>query len=357
MMPLGPSDAQLMATVLCPKFTAAASVVGSSLIIRDIIILRRNSSDALSTRHRLLAGMSVCDILSSSAWFLTSWPVPEDLPFGLWNVGNRHTCTAQGFFVQLAIGTVLYNACLALYYLLVIRYGWKNEYIAKRVEPWMHFAALAFALSTGVAGVALDIFNPIGFGFSCSITSFSPVCTQSNENRSPTDCIHGDNADVYQAAFWIGPAGCIIVWLAASMFLVYWKIRTIESGSSHFQSQPGRLQQRFALQAFLYVGAMLITWGPMLGVYIHREIASKPPKWWVSRSIQIRLEVFISRRKRPVTIQGRTTTSVADLSILFLLDCLFTFPDYLFDDIHATRSRMLQCFDLLLQPYEATSTK
>jgi hypothetical protein len=30
---------------------------------------------------------------------------------------------------------------------------------------------------------------------------------------------------------------------------------TIERGSSHFQSQPGRLQQRFALQAFLYVGA------------------------------------------------------------------------------------------------------
>jgi hypothetical protein len=43
------------------------------------------------------------------------------------------------------------------------------------------------------------------------------------------------------------------------MFLVYWNIRTIESGSSHFQSQPGRLQRRFAVQAFLYhVGATFI---------------------------------------------------------------------------------------------------
>jgi hypothetical protein len=276
------SDAQLMATVLCPKFTAAASAVGSSLIIRDVIQIRKNTSDELSTRHRILAGMSVCDIISSSAWFLTSWPVPEDLPFGLWNVGNRRTCSAQGFFIHLGIGTVTYNACLALYYLLVIRYGWKNEYIAKRVEPWMHFVAVGFALSTGVASLALNIFNPIGFGFSCSITSPPPMCAQSSESRSPTDCIHGDDANIYLIAFWVGPACCIIVFLAMSLFLVYWRIRTVESSSSHFQSQPGRLQQRFALQAFLYVGAMFITWGPMIGVYIHREVASKPPNFWVS---------------------------------------------------------------------------
>jgi hypothetical protein len=276
------SDAQLMAMVLCPKFTAAASVVGSSLIIRDIILRRKNTPNGLSTRHRLLAGMGVCDIISSAAWFLTSWPVPEDLPFGLWNVGNRQTCSAQGFFIHLGIGTITYNACLALYYLLVIRYGYKNEYIAKRVEPWMHFVAVGFALSTGVASLALNIFNPIGFGYSCYITSPPPICAQHTGDRSPTDCIHGDHANIYLIAFWVGPACCIIAFLVVTLFLVYWKIRTVESSSSHFQSQPGRLQQRFALQAFMYVGAMLITWGPMIGAYIHREVASNPPKWWVS---------------------------------------------------------------------------
>jgi hypothetical protein len=53
------------------------------------------------------------------------------------------------------------------------------------------------------------------------------------------------------------------------------------------QIQPRRLQQRFALQAFKYVGAMLITWGPLIGVYIYREITNnKFPKWWVSGSLQ-----------------------------------------------------------------------
>jgi hypothetical protein len=47
---------------------------------------------------------------------------------------------------------------LALYY-LVIRYGWKDEYIAKRRN--LHFVAVGFG-STSVAALALDLFNPIG---------------------------------------------------------------------------------------------------------------------------------------------------------------------------------------------------
>jgi hypothetical protein len=34
----------------------------------------------------------------------------------------------------------------------------ENDYIANRVEPWMHVVAIGFPLSTGVAG--LDLFNP-----------------------------------------------------------------------------------------------------------------------------------------------------------------------------------------------------
>jgi hypothetical protein len=278
---MNPNHAQHMAAVLCPKFTPIASIVGSSLIIRDVILLIKNRSDDLSTRHRLLAGMSICDILSSSAWFLTSWPIPEDTPFVLWNIGTKQTCSAQGFFVQLAIGTVLYNACLAMYYLLVIRYGWKNEYIGKHVEPWMHFVVVGFALSTGVAGLALNVFN--SNGYICTISSYPRFCNESSfENKGSTNCIRGAYANVYWVAFWILPACCILVFLAVSLFLVYWKIRTIESGSSRFQ---GLLQHRFALQSFMYVGAMSITWGPLIGLYIYRETTSNPFNWWVSGSL------------------------------------------------------------------------
>jgi hypothetical protein len=280
------NEARLTAAVLCPKFTAAASVVGSSLIVRDVILRRRNKSDDFSTRHRLLAGMSVCDIISSSAWFLTSWPVPEDVTWTVWNVGNDRTCTAQGFFIQCGgIGTLTYNACLALYYMLVIRYGWKNEYISRHVEPWMHFVAIAFALSTSFAALALDLYNPIGW--TCGIAAYPPYCTQSYENKGPTNCIRGDNARIYQVVFWLGLACCVMVFVAVAMLLVYCKIHAIESGSSRFQSQPGRMQQRFALQAFFYVGAMFITWGMMVGLYIYWESTDKWANWWVSRSVDL----------------------------------------------------------------------
>jgi hypothetical protein len=298
-MSWNPSDTQLMASALCPKFTAIASVVGSSLIIRDLIQVRKNRSDALTTRHRLLFWMSVFDILSSSAWFLTSWPVPEHMPDTFWNVGTTQTCSAEGFFIQLGIGTVLYNACLALYYLLVVRYGWKDEYITKHVEPWMHFVAIGFALITSVAGLALDIYNPAGY--SCAIRAYPGFCTQSYENKGPTTCIRGDNARVYLVAFLIGPACCVVVWLAVSMFLVYSKIRTIEKGSSQFQSRPGRMHRRFALKAFLYVTAMLITWGPRIGLLIHAGISNELPSWWVSRFIQGRRELLPHEGQRLVT--------------------------------------------------------
>jgi hypothetical protein len=300
-MSWNPSDTQLMAAALCPKFTAMASVVGSSLIIRDVIRIRNSKSYPLSTRHRLLCGMSVCDIISSLALFLTSWPVPKETPRVFWNVGTKETCAAQGFFMQLSIGTVIYNACLALYYLLVIRYGWKDEYIAKRVEPWMHFIALAFTLCTGAAGLALDLFHPIGC--ICTITPYPSFCTQSYENKGPTNCIRGDNAHLYLVAFRFAPACCVMVWLAVSMFLVYWKIRTIESGSSHFQGQPGRMQQRFALQALMYVGAMFIAWGPRIGLLIYKRIANKFPNWWVSRSLQGRCKIFSIRKQLVTSMQ------------------------------------------------------
>lgn len=160
----------------------------------------------------------------------------------------------------------------------------------------MHFVAISFALSTAVAALALDLYNPIGW--TCGITAYPPYCTQSYENKGPTDCIHGDNARIYQVVFWLGLACCIMVFLAVSMFLVYWKIRTIENGSSYFQSQPGRMQQRFALQAFLYVGVMFITWGLMVRLYIHWEISDKRANWWESRSIQLSLQSCLFTRSQ-----------------------------------------------------------
>lgn len=108
--------------------------------------------------------------------FFTSWPIPKD-DFGwslltIYNVGTVQTCTAQGFFVHMSMGTLMYNCCMSLYYLLIIRYNWSNERFAKRVEPFMHVFSIGFPLVTGIFLLATNSFNPAGKRSRC----FSPSC-------------------------------------------------------------------------------------------------------------------------------------------------------------------------------------
>eukprot|EP00957_Ditylum_brightwellii_P060512 4594628-Ditylum_brightwellii.AAC.1 len=47
--------------------------------------------------QRIMVGLSIFDILVSFFWFfLGTWMVPEETGW-LWAVGNRSSCSAQGF--------------------------------------------------------------------------------------------------------------------------------------------------------------------------------------------------------------------------------------------------------------------
>jgi hypothetical protein len=84
--------------------------------------------------------MSVCDILSSSPWFLIL-AVPE-IYLGRLERGTKQTCNA---FFTMHVWPVL----LAGHYDLEER--------IPHIEPWMHFVAICSALITGVARLALDL--------------------------------------------------------------------------------------------------------------------------------------------------------------------------------------------------------
>jgi hypothetical protein len=70
-------------------------------------------------------------------------------------LGPHRRVAPKVSFVQLG-GDGALQRMFGAVLLLVIRYGW-NDYIANRVEPWMHVVAIGFPLSTGVAGLALDL--------------------------------------------------------------------------------------------------------------------------------------------------------------------------------------------------------
>ena len=286
--PMATTLAQQKAVAIAPKFTAFASAVGSA--ITCFLILRRRGSGSggsgskKRTYHRLVLGMSMCDFSASVAWFFTTWPIPKGTLGVYGAVGNQQTCSAQAFFAQFSLSTVMYNATLCVYYVLVIVKGWKDEDIVK-IEPFFHGHAIAWGLGTGLASLALTLFNQVGWD--CWISAAPLGCQESwNSPDGTTTCVRGDNGSLYQWAFYYAPLWFVIVLVSGLMYWVYHTVKTQEkamdkykvsvasnsntssndngNGDRRLRRQPSTAQlsnyKRIQKQAFFYVGAFFVTW-------------------------------------------------------------------------------------------------
>ena len=136
--------------------------MGSTYIFWDIARDRKKRS---STFHQILLAMTCFDVVSSIGWGLTTLPIPRYDPFGdPTNIfgarGNDHTCTLQGFLVQMGFTSVLYNITLSGYYYLVIALGWKESRLSK-MRIWLHVpAVVGTAISlAGIPWYEIDIWG------------------------------------------------------------------------------------------------------------------------------------------------------------------------------------------------------
>lgn len=251
--------------VIIIRTSGLLSVLGSSWITAEILSDRRNKLRL--AYHRFLLGMSLSDIVASFFWFLSSWCVPEGTWWGA--AGNAATCQMQAFFTRFNITTALYNVALAVYYLLVLRFRWKESRIRKRVEPLLHFVAIATGLATAISGLIIGAFGSRG-----------PYC------HVPPGLL---NTRVGQF-FVSGSAWFIIsiVVMTACMIVCFLHIRQTEAASiRHYrrsvQSAPlprqgaglGSSKSReFALQGTLYVAAFCIAYAFPIALNI-RILAGK----------------------------------------------------------------------------------
>jgi hypothetical protein len=256
--------AQKKAVAIAPKFTAAASAIGSLTIC--YLILRKPTKR--KTYHRLLLGMSICDFSASVAWFFTTWPIPLGTPGVFGAVGTQQTCTAQAFFAQFSLSTVMYNACLAVYYFLVIVKGWRDDDIVK-IEPFFHAFSIAWGLGTAVASLFLTLFNQVGWD--CWIGGYPLGCKESWNNNGVTTCTRGDNGSLYKWAFYYAPLWLMITLVTALMCLVYWTVREQERTMHKYQPRASvdaaivaeikeSNSRKIAKQAAYYVGAFYAAW-------------------------------------------------------------------------------------------------
>ncbi|KAL7534465.1 hypothetical protein ACHAWF_004842 [Thalassiosira exigua] len=188
---------------ILPHITGLLSWLGSLSIIVDVIRKYRKHGGGSRAKpkayHRLMMGMSIFDMIASTGWMMSTWPVPAGTP-GVWDArGNDATCNAQGFVVQMGIGSVFYNLSLATYYYLVIVKNSPPD--GKWAEKVMHIVGPVFALVTSVTALALGMYGNSNFW--CWITV---------------------EYSLFRWLFWFGPLWGIIALISVIMAVIYFNI-------------------------------------------------------------------------------------------------------------------------------------
>ena len=175
------SAAQLRTAELTAKCTGGLSIVGSSAILYDILVLggkrqrgrrshkkqrrkKRDRGSRMSMLSQLLVGMSFFDIGASSMYIVGSWAIPrdhgEDNPNIFQPSGTDQTCRTQAFLFQTFASAIpMYNLSLALYSFLAVNRQWKEETFQAR--RWrFHVLPACFGTITATYGLLHDQFNP-----------------------------------------------------------------------------------------------------------------------------------------------------------------------------------------------------
>ena len=234
-------------------------------------------------QQRLVCAMSVVDMLVSAVWFMTNLFMPEDNGQYPHAVGNANSCRAQGFIVQFSISSVLYNACLSVYYLLVIKFNWRICDM-ERIEKWMHIFPLSFGLVTAITALVLGFYHPANWD--CWIAP-------SKSSDPDKEIINALQWGFFFAVLWAS-----IIFGSFNMLAVYFYVRQIENRSVRWEfassSTSSTVQDRkkakkrlsqlrrtqdVAVQGKLYIGAFVITWiSPTIVRAYQLFDASGPPE-------------------------------------------------------------------------------
>jgi hypothetical protein len=92
---------------------------------------RKKEKTRLPVYHSIVFFMALVDLLASFSFFMSDFWTNGP---GLGTVGNRRTCNYQGWSLQFALSSPLWNAVLATYYLLRVRFRYKEGETAHHLK-------------------------------------------------------------------------------------------------------------------------------------------------------------------------------------------------------------------------------
>ncbi|CAJ1951372.1 unnamed protein product [Cylindrotheca closterium] len=158
------SPEQEAVVAFLPILPSLLSIAGSVCIIR---LVHRKKYRA--PYRRLLFGLSAYDVFSSLFVPLQSFLVDKETSRRRFAVGNEATCNFLGWGFQASCGCFLYFGALSTYYLMVVRFGVKDEYFARRIEPFMHGFIILYSLGTAFAALGENLYGEQEIGAGCHL--------------------------------------------------------------------------------------------------------------------------------------------------------------------------------------------
>ena len=159
-------------TNIITSVSASISIIGSAAIIWHIL---RSHKGLSSTYHRLVFGLCVGDLMVSFAFAVNAAAAPKEMKYLMpFAHGSVETCTAQGLI--LTVGSVMasfYNCMICFYYLSIITFNKKDDYIKHKLEPWFHGVPIILTIVIGIAGLIMKQYNTDGTAGVCHPTSYN----------------------------------------------------------------------------------------------------------------------------------------------------------------------------------------
>ena len=211
---------------------------GSSLMIVSVLQDGQKRKKVIGELIIFLCGF---DIIGSLGYAFTSLPTPEeDYIHGA--VGNEASCTAQGFFIQIGTISLYINVSIAFYYLLIIRFSWRER---KLKLSWFYYMLFIVPILIGA------IFAFAGIPFYDNVILW---CNNSGKYWSEIP-----------VAIAISIATVIMVNLC---WFVYKSERASKRFRRHSEEERASLSSAFFKQSLVYLGAFYLTWPPYLALQI-----------------------------------------------------------------------------------------
>lgn len=252
-----PSEEVWKSYLISGKIVSVPSIVASIFLARDIIqkYIKQNH---VALTSLILLGISVVNIVGSIfGWFMTSWMVPKgDAPYA---AGNIASCNAQGFFVSLQFIYFVsaYTELAILYYLIVKRRSWNDDYMKQRkIRLLFLLPPIVISLVFATVPLFYEMYN-VAIVF-CYLSAYPAGCNEDNS------CIRGTKAGPVQTLEFAYTMLCNVVIIICMVMLVH-HVKKIESRGDRYAgggATRSRVQtQKAYWQGFRYIGGFTLAYG------------------------------------------------------------------------------------------------